>query len=81
MTKDEALALAAQHNAEHPDRETHQWRARPDGEDWSVVKIGLPRPRPEEMQAEQRADERPPSSDDPRPAHDRNVGGPWIGGA
>ena len=81
MTKREAEALAAKHNAEHPDRHTHQWRPRPEGDGWSVVKIGLPRPLPEELNAEQRGDERPPTGEDPRTSHDRNVGGPWIGGA
>jgi hypothetical protein len=46
-----------------------------------VIKIGLPANQAEELHAEQRADERPATADDPRPSYDRNVGGPWVGGA
>jgi hypothetical protein len=65
---------------EHPDRETHQWHVREDdGGEWSVVKIALPANR-SNSQAELRADEKPPTPDDPRPSFDRNVGGPWAAG-
>jgi hypothetical protein len=80
MTRAEAERECARLAAEHPDRETHQWRPR-EGSDgtWSVVKIALP-PNDARKDAEIRADEKPPTGDDPRPAHWRNVGGPWAGG-
>jgi hypothetical protein len=80
VTHEEADALAARLNAEHPDRDTHQWRTREGADGWDVIKIGLPAKEAEETHAEQRADERPPTADDPRPSYDRNVGGPWVGG-
>lgn len=80
MTRQEATELANRLNAEHPDRATHHWRARPAGEGWEVMKIGIPAAQMEDLQAGQRAAEGPPSAEDPRSSHDRNVGGPWIGG-
>jgi len=43
MTRKEAEEQCARLAAEHPDRETHQWRPRqePNG-DWSIMKIALP---------------------------------------
>jgi hypothetical protein len=77
MDRAEAEALCAANAAEHPDRETHQWRPReePDGT-WNVIKIAIPpnEPGTEELEAS----ERPPTADDPRDAHLRNVG-PWVG--
>jgi hypothetical protein len=65
--------------AEHPDRETHQWRPREEREGgWSVVKIALA-PTDPNRQAELRAEAKPPTADDPRSAHEQNVGGPNIG--
>jgi hypothetical protein len=79
MTEAEAIALADRNNAEHPDRRTHHWLAREGETGWDVVKIGLPVKDAEELHAEQRAEERPPTGEDPRSSHDRNVG-PWGGG-
>ena len=80
MTRDEAEALCAKNAAEHPDRKLAQWRPQeqPDGT-WAVVKVGIP-PTPE-TSSEQRADERPPTPDDPRTAAMQNLGpnvGPGI---
>lgn len=49
-----------------PERETHRWMPRRDADGgWSVVKVGLsPKGK---LTAEQRADEKPPTPDDPRP--------------
>ena len=65
--------------ATHPDRATHRWLPRHTDAGWEVVKVGLPPPL-DHLQAEQRADERPATGEDPRTSIDRNVGGPWIGG-
>ncbi len=77
MTEDEARAACAQLAAEHPDRETHQWRPRqePDGS-WSVMKIALPPSGP--TTPETRAEERPATGEDPRTASMQNLG-PHIG--
>lgn len=65
MTEREARDLCARHTAEHPDRATHQWiPTQRDGE-WNVAKIGVP-PANVDGTAEIRADERPPTPDDPR---------------
>jgi hypothetical protein len=77
MTREEAAALCAKNAAEHPDREVAQWRPQeqPDGS-WSVVRIGL-RPMSDTSE-ETRADERPPTPDDPRTAAMQNLG-PNVG--
>lgn len=80
MTEAEATALADRNNSEHPDRRTHQWRAREGAAGWDVIKIGLPATDSEELHSAQRADQRPPTGEDPRSSYDRNVGGPWVGG-
>ena len=66
MTRTEAELECVRLAAEHPDRETHQWRPREGADgDWSIVKIALP-PADPQRHAELRADERPPTPDDPR---------------
>jgi hypothetical protein len=77
MTRDEAQALCAKNAAEHPDRETAQWRPQEleDGT-WTVVKVGIA-PLPE-LSEETVAAEKPPTPDDPRDAHSRNAG-EWAG--
>jgi hypothetical protein len=79
MTREEAEAQCARLAAEHPDRDTHQWRPRQDASGgWNVVKIALP-PASGELHTETRADERPPTPDDVRTTHGRNLG-PGGGG-
>ena len=77
MTEGEAREASAKFAAEHPDRETHQWRPReePDGS-WSVVKIALPPTG--QLTPETRVEEKPPTADDPRTIAVQNLG-PHIG--
>jgi hypothetical protein len=44
MTHDEATALSARHNREHPDRAAYRWFARRDSAsgEWSVARARLP---------------------------------------
>jgi hypothetical protein len=81
MTKQQAEHESARLSAEHPDRDRARWRPReePDGS-WSVVRIALA-PIDDTLQAETRAEERPPTADDPRSPGVRDVGGPWVGPA
>jgi hypothetical protein len=58
------MDLCVRNSAEHPDRETHRWVADRRGDDWVVVKIGLP-PAVDPTSTEIRADERPPTPDPP----------------
>jgi hypothetical protein len=78
MTRQEAEHACTKLAEEHPDRDTHRWVPH-QAEDgiWDVAKIALPPQRQEEVTAEQRADERPPTADDPRPM--RDIGGPHVG--
>jgi hypothetical protein len=80
MTRGEAERECARLAAEHADRQTHQWHPRqePDGA-WSVVKIALA-PTDPNRQAETRAEEKPPTADDPRSAAAQNIG-PYVGPA
>ena len=80
MDEPQARAECERLATEHPDRETHQWRPRhePDGS-WSVVKIALAPAQP--TTAETRAEEKPPTADDPRSSAMQNIGpnvGPGI---
>ena len=79
MTRDEAVQAARKLAAEHPDRATHRWLPR-EGEDgeWAVVKVALPPgTRIDPLKATVESKPEPPPPDDPRPGHDRNVGGPY----
>jgi hypothetical protein len=59
--------------AEHPDRETHRWHPREEGDgSWVVIKVALP-PADPVRATETRADERPETGDDPRSNVFRNV--------
>jgi len=78
MTRQEAEQACTRLADEHPDRETHRWVPREaDDGTWGVAKISLPPPTEEGLTAETRADERPPTPDDPRPM--RDIGGPGVG--
>jgi hypothetical protein len=76
MNREEAEALCAKNAAEHPDRKIAQWVAReePSGE-WVVVRVGIPA---QDTTEEIRADERPPTPDDPRSSQMRDIG-PYTG--
>jgi hypothetical protein len=77
MTETEAREACARLAAEHPDRQTHQWRPRQESDgSWSVVKIALP-PR-QRTTPETRAEGKPPTADDPRTSAMQNLG-PNIG--
>ena len=79
MTREQALIECRRLGEEHPDRATHSWLPRVlDGDEWSVVKVGVPGKRPLGTATESRP--RPPQADDPRPALWRDVGGPYGAG-
>jgi hypothetical protein len=79
MTRTEAEAEIRRLEAESPDRDTHRWVPRDDGDgSWSVVRIGLP-PASKATGTETRGDERPATPDDPRPAIFQNIP-PWAAG-
>jgi len=82
MTREEAEATSIRLAREHPDRETHRFVPSKDGAGvWSVAKIGLAPVSGAPLTNGTRADEKPPTADDPRDSFSRNVGGPWVGGA
>jgi hypothetical protein len=77
MTRQEAEREAERLGAEHPDRETHRFLAREEADgSWAVVKVGLSPLG--DLTEETRAEEKPPTSDDPRTAAMRNLG-PNVG--
>ncbi len=80
MNESEAREACTRFAAEHPDRATHQWHPRQEADgSWSVVKIALP-PNADTT-PETRAEERPPTADDPRSSAMQNLGpnvGPGI---
>ena len=78
MTHEEAEQACNRLAAEHPDRMTHRWvpREAKDGS-WEVVKVHLAPSDDEHLTAETRADEKPPTWDDPRSRSD--LGPPYRG--
>jgi uncharacterized iron-regulated membrane protein len=72
MERTEAEAICKQNAAAHPDRAVAQWRPKEqeDGS-WTVVRVNLPPAEP--TTPEQRADERPPTADDPRASIFQNI--------
>jgi hypothetical protein len=78
MTHEEAEQACNRLAAEHPDRETHRWvpHQAKDGS-WDVAKIALAPSDDENLTAETRADEKPPTGDDPRSRSD--LGPPYRG--
>ena len=80
MKREEAEAEARRLQAEHPERAGYRWFAREaDGDrGWEVVRVAVPPgTRVDPLSTEIRADEKPPTPDDPRTTFDRNVGGPY----
>jgi hypothetical protein len=81
MTQAEAEDRAATLNREHPDRGIYRWIARAESDAWQVVRISIPggvRLHPLHGAIETRPEPQP--AEDPRPAHFKNTGGPWVGG-
>ena len=77
MNETEARTACARLAREHPDRSTHQWHPREEADgSWSVLKIALA-PN-QDSTTETRAEERPPTADDPRTAAMQNLG-PTVG--
>jgi hypothetical protein len=77
VTREEAQRTRDRMAEEHPEATWLVTEQEPGK--WSVVKVGLTPPGGAKGEAiESRPN--PPNADDPRPGHDRNVGGPWIGG-
>ena len=76
MNREQAESECARLARESPDRATHRFVPRQGaGGEWSVVKINLPPVSSEDLTAEQRADEKPSTPDDPRSAISRNLPG------
>jgi hypothetical protein len=74
MTREQAEAECKRLAAESPERETHRWLTREEGDGtWSVVKVNLPPTDATESTPETRAEEKPPTPDDPRPGMLRNI--------
>jgi hypothetical protein len=78
MTREQAEAECKRLAEESPERETHQWLPREEDDgSWSVVKVSLAPSSAADLTAETRADEKPPTPDDPRSAPFRNIGPPY----
>ena len=81
MRREEAEAECLRLAAEHPERHSHRWfsQAKADGS-WVVVRVEVPPDtRVHPLREETRADEKPPTPDDPRTSYARNVGSDWFG--
>lgn len=76
-SREDAEAACRRLAETHADRETHSFLPRQREDGWEVVKVALAPPT-DQLDAEVRADERPPTPDDPRSAHYRNAG-PYAG--
>jgi hypothetical protein len=77
MTRQQADAECKRLAEESPERDTHQWLPREEADgSWSVVKVGLAPHDTEKLTAETRADEKPPTPDDPRSIA-RRLGAPY----
>jgi hypothetical protein len=76
MTEAEAKAECERLAAESPERHSHRWvPVQGDDGGWRVAKIGLA-PADEDTGTEIRADEKPPTPDDPRTSGVRDIR-PW----
>jgi hypothetical protein len=81
VRREEAEAECRRLAAEHSERTTHRWFARAESNgSWVVVKVPVPPgTRVDPLGEEIRADEKPPTPDDPRTSYARNVGSDWFG--
>ena len=78
MSREEAELRAADFNREHPDRSSARWIARERDGAWEVARISLPPGMKIDPVTETtEAKPKPPQPGDPRPAFERNVGGPY----
>jgi hypothetical protein len=77
MTREEAARRAEQLNREHPERGIYRWLAREQAGDWQVARVKVPGGVRIDPLAETVESRTQPEAPDPRPAHDRNVGGPY----
>jgi hypothetical protein len=74
MTRTEVEAECERLRAESPERHTHRWVPVQEADGgWQVAKIDLPPAGDEVTGTETRADEKPPTPDDPRPASQRDI--------
>jgi hypothetical protein len=81
MTRADAESRAAELNREHPERSRYRWMPHGTGDAWEVVRVALPGAiRLDPVTATVESRPQPEPREDPRPAHFRNVGGPWVGG-
>ena len=77
VTREEAEAECRRLAGEHPERGSYRWFAREAAGDggWVVVRVPVPPgTRVDPLKTEIRADEKPPTPDDPRPQVDPNWG-------
>ena len=78
VTRENAEQRAAGLNREHPDRHRARWVAREKDGTWEVARISLPAGmRIDPISETSEANPKPPQPGDPRPAFERNVGGPY----
>lgn len=78
MTREEAELRAAALNREHPDRHRARWVVRERDGACEVARISLPAGmRIDPVTETTEAKPKPPQPGDPRPAFERNVGGPY----
>ena len=74
MTEADAKAECERLAAESPERHTHRWVPVDQGDgDWQVAKVGLAPADDEVTGSETRADEKPPTPDDPRSPSSRDL--------
>ena len=78
MTREEVEGACIKLAAEHPDRHTHRWVPHQEADgSWDVAKVALAPIDEDAGTAETRADERPPTGDDPRT--NNNLGRTYSG--
>jgi hypothetical protein len=78
MTREQAEQRAAELNRDRPDRYSARWIARERDGVFEVARISLPSGMKIDPVTETtEAKPKPPHPDDPRPAFERNVGGPY----
>jgi hypothetical protein len=81
MTREEASAECRRIAAEHPERASHRWLPKADGDSgWVVVRVPVPPgTRVDPLRATVDTKPKPPTPDDPRTPFERDTGG-YYGG-